>query len=61
MRDALAGKVITLIDERDEELLAAQEVKDDESEEPEPPASAERVPLNKKVIISLREYLWKLS
>ncbi|KIJ49701.1 hypothetical protein M422DRAFT_66154 [Sphaerobolus stellatus SS14] len=45
MRDALAGKVVTLIDDRDQELLAAH----DDGEEREDSVGVERVALNKKV------------
>lgn len=46
MRDALAGKVITLIDERDQDLIAAH----DDSEERDDSIVVEHVAVNKKVL-----------
>lgn len=53
MRDALAGKVITMIDERDQELIAAH----DDGEERDDPIAVERVAVNKKVVSTYTFFL----
>jgi hypothetical protein len=46
MRDAFAGKVVTMIDERDQETIAAHE--EDREDDPESP-SMHQVSVNNKV------------